>query len=119
MRRWAWSAGVTLFLLVFVVAVTWPAVPFGIAALTSDSVPAPLGDAWDHPSPGFAARFPPGTSQEALLIWLRANRFTLSAGYAEREIHAFPCLDDARVSWKGDASGNLTAASATLHQTCM
>jgi hypothetical protein len=118
MRRWVWIAAAPLFLLVLVVVATWPAALFAILGLWAESIPAPLGDTWDAPSPGFAARFPPGSSEQALLEWLRANRFRIAAGHAEREIQGPPCLNDASVIWTS-ASGKLTAASATLHQTCM
>lgn len=119
MRRWLWIAGIMIGLLIFLTVVTWPGVPLALASITAEQAPAPLGDQpkWGEPSPEFAKRFAPGTSEQSLIDWLRANRFeTTAKGHAEREIRGFPCLERAEVDWSANAGGTLTSAVGRVYE---
>tara|TARA_B100001179_G_scaffold226521_1_gene207680 strand:+ start:858 stop:1238 length:381 start_codon:yes stop_codon:yes gene_type:complete len=85
---------------------TWPAAPFALAALTAEKPPELLLDfayPEDMESHAFGARFKEGTSESALIDWLRYNGFEMADNSsASRHYAGMPCSYHYRIEWQSE-----------------
>ena len=97
------------------VALTWPAAPFALAALASEKPPEILMD-FDYPermeSAAFANRFKAGTGETELSNWLKRNGFEIvTQSSAKRRYEGVPCAYTYHVEWQSE--GGILRRDAT------